>query len=254
MIGSRMYIDFGRYDFETACEKLMTEISLQRRQTKPAVRVDPLDHEKPIEALFITSNDVEEKEKPSSKHTPETAPVNKNILSSVFKAGQSKVNFLRQPIDQWTESDVADVLSAHHLNQIIPLCQSMNGRALIQLYKICTTHRLRAYSVLKDELKSVHKTEISINTYSRFLTVIEDAMNRAQTLSQSAVPVSSSSIDNPPMITTSCPFIPSSDPNAYYDFSITTDMSPLDTLKMVEQFGSQIQLLDSLRHRTRNVF
>jgi hypothetical protein len=251
MIGSRMYIDFGRYDFKTACEKLMTEISLQRRQTKPTIRVDPLDHEKPIEALFITSNGVEEKE----KHTSEKAPVNKNILSSVFKAGQSKVKFLQKSIDQWTESDVVDVLSAHHLNQIIPLCQSMNGQALIQLYKICTTHRLQAYSILKDELKSVHKTEISINTYSRFLTVIEDAMNRAQPLPQSVVPVSSSSsIDNPPMITTSCPFIPSSDPNAYYDFSITTDISPLDTLKMVEHFSSQLQLLDSLRHRTRNVF
>jgi hypothetical protein len=53
MIGSRIYVDFGRYDFETACEKLMTEISLQRRQTMPTIVINPLQHEKPIKTHSI---------------------------------------------------------------------------------------------------------------------------------------------------------------------------------------------------------
>lgn len=258
MIGSRTYIDFGRFDFDVACEKLMTEINLYRRQNKAPIHVQRSDNEKPVETLVVTSKHVREKEKsypkhisekPSSKHTSEKLPVNKNIAPPVIKTGQGKLDFLRKPIDQWTPSDVSDFLLAHHLNHMIPLCEAMNGRALIQLYKICRTHRLRAYSVLKDELKSVHNINISINIYSRFLTVIDDAMNSSKTLYQPARPVPSSSMYQSSTVVTSIPFIPAPYPNSSYDFSIVSDMNALDTLRMVEYYAPQLEILDSLRRR-----
>jgi hypothetical protein len=38
-----------------------------------------------------------------------------------------------------------------------------------------------------------------------------------------------------------------------YDFIITTDASPYETLRMVERYGSQLQFLDHLRRRISNM-
>jgi hypothetical protein len=252
MIGSRMYIDFGRYDFDIACEKLLTEISLQRTQIMPTIFINPLTHKKPRDIVSAVSQRGKKNKKQSSEHHPVTSSVNKNIVSSVLKARQSKLDFFRKPVDKWTESDVLDFLLAHHLNQLTPLCEGMNGRAFIQLYKMCLNRRLRAYSVLKDELKSTYKTNLSLSVYSQFLSVTEEAINSRPLPTQSAV--LSSSVDNPPVLISSIPFTSAPDLNAPYDFSIITNASPLDTLKMVEFYGPQLQLLDSLRRRITNVF
>jgi hypothetical protein len=245
MIGSRMYIDFGRFDFDTACEKLVTEISLQRKKTLSTILINPLDHRKPTKTPPNLPQRVEKAKKSSSNRHHEKPPVNKNLVSSVFKARQSKIDFVRKPITRWTESDVLDFLLAHRLNQLIPLCESMNGRALKQLYKICTSHRLRAYSVLKDELKSKDQSTLSLGIYSQFLSVTEEAINSLSKPAQS--------IDNQAEILSTMPFIPAPNLDMSYDFLITSNASPYDTLKMVESFGSQLQLLDSLRRRISNV-
>jgi hypothetical protein len=252
MIGSRTYIDFGRYDFNIACEKLLTEISLQRTQIISTILVDPVTHGKPGDIDSTISQRGKMNKKLPSEHHSVGSPVNKNIVSSVLKARQSKLNFFRKPINQWTESDVLDFLLAHRLNQLIPLCEGMNGRAFIQLYKICISRRLRAYSVLKDELKSTHKTNLSLSVYSQFLSVTEEVINSLSLPIQSAV--LSSPMDNLPELISSIPFIPAPDLNMPYDFSIISNASPLDTLKMVEFYGPQLQLLDSLRRRITNVF
>lgn len=256
MIGSRMYIDFIRYDFDIACEKLLTEISLQREQVIPTIVINQLDHEKPDKNTTVGSQNGKRGRKPSTGDRPATLPIKKDILGSVFKARQSKVDFMRKSINQWTESDVTDFLLTNRLHQLIPLCETMNGLALIQLFKICISRRLRAYTVLKDEIKFTHRSNLSLNVYSQFLSVTEQAINAINSMSVplESTMVSSSSIDNSPQLTTSIPFIPAPDLNTSYDFSITTNASALDTLRMVETYGSQLQLLDSLRRRITNVF
>ncbi|CAF0829826.1 unnamed protein product [Rotaria sp. Silwood1] len=245
MIGSRIYIDFGRYDFDTACEKLMTEINLQRQQAVPAVMIDPSDHEKPAEKISTAIKLVQENKKRSPEIMPKNSAVNKDAVSSTFKARKSTLNFIRKPINEWTELDVLDFLSAHRLNSIIPLCEAMNGRALMELYKMCTNHRLRAYSVLKNELISMHKARLSISIYSRFLSLLEDFIKFHVVLAPS--------MNNPATILAPIPFVPAPALNMPYDFSIITNASPLDTLEMVNCFGPQLLLLDKLRRQLTNV-
>jgi hypothetical protein len=253
MIGSRIYVDFGRFDFETACEKLMTEISLQRTQTIPTIVVNTIDHEKPVDTRSNVHKPVESKRKLSVIHQIEKPLVKKNIISSVFKARQAKLDFIRKPINQWAENDVLDFLLAHRLNQLIPLCEGMNGRALLQLYNICISHTLRAFSLLKDELKSKDNTILSLSVYSKFLCVTEEVIKSLSTQPPSSTRPPSST-NKPPETVTTIPFIPAPDLDASYDFSITTNASGLDTLKMVESYGPQLQLLDSLRRRVTSVF
>ncbi|CAF2736925.1 unnamed protein product [Rotaria sp. Silwood2] len=246
MIGSRVYVDFGRYDFDTACEKLMIEINLQKQQVIPTIVINPSDHEKLAEIISTGTEHFQKNKKQSPEILRKNSPKNKDIVSSVLKTRQSTLNFIRKPINTWTESDVLDFLSAHRLNSIIPLCEAMNGRALMELYKLCTTHRLRAYSVLKDELMSIHKIRLPISIYSRFLSVLEDVTKFHSILSPP--------MNNPATIISPIPFVPASCPNMPYDFLITTNASPLDTLNMVSCFGSQLLLLDTLRKQITNAY
>ncbi|CAF3619897.1 unnamed protein product [Rotaria sordida] len=245
MMGSRIYVDFCRHDFDIACGKLMIEINLQRKHIISTTVIKPLEHERPTKVVSAAIEHVQENKKRPSEILPKDSSVNKDISPSTFKARQSTLNFIRKPISKWTESDVLDFLLAHHLDSIIPLCEAMNGRALIELYKICAAHKLRAYSILKHELRSLNKTRLPISIYSRFLSVIGD-VTKFQLILLSPT-------NNPAAIFAPIPFIPAPDPNMPYDFSITTNASPLDTLKLASCFGSQLLLLDTLRKRLVNV-
>ena len=277
MIGSRMYIDFTRYDFDVACEKVMTEMNLQRRQTIPIIQIDALEQKTTTEIVPVPSEDVQKKRKKSIEHhARRPSIITKDVITSVFKRRQSKLEYLDKPIHQWTESDVLDFLMANTLNQLIPLCDGMNGRAFIQLYKICSTKSLRGYSVLKDELKSLNNSKLSLSVYSRFLSTMEEILNPPPsspptpplpssippTILPSLPPplplpppvvVQSPTIDYSSVLPTCIPFVPASNLNMPYDFIITTDASPLETLKMVQRYGSQLEFLDRLRRRITNM-
>jgi hypothetical protein len=254
MIGTRMYVDYGRFDFETACERLMTEFSLQKQQSKSLALVSLLLDKKPVETLPVPTKFVQEDIPSSNERSPRKSLLNKNILSSVIKARQTKLDFMRKPINQWTESDVSDFLLAQRLNAMTPLCEGMDGYALLQLYKICASRRLRAYSVLKDELKSTGKMNLSLNIYSRFLSDIEKAINSPPKPPPPPPPAPAPTPITPSMLMATIPFKPASNLDNSCDFEITSDASPLDILKMVDKYASQLQILDSLRRRMSNVF
>ena len=271
LIGSRIYVDFGRFDFETACGKLMMEISLQRREAASNVPVNLLDHTSPAATTALISNPLEKEKKSSSRKFSSQSTSNKDILATMLKSAQQNTDFLRKHIETWTPSDVLNCLLMHHLQKIIPLCNEINGRELIQLHKICITHRLQAYSIIKDELKTEYKIQITINDYSRLLTVIEDAMKASESLpTTTTVPVptritppsllpappkpSSFPMRNYPLVTPPMTFIPAPNANSSYDFLVTSNASALDTLKVVHQYGSQLNIFDCLRRRLANVF
>ncbi|CAF0826673.1 unnamed protein product [Adineta ricciae] len=273
LIGSRIYVDFGRFDFETACGKLMMEISLQRREAASNVSVNLLDHMSPTAATALITNPLEKEKKPSLRKLSEQSTANKDILATILKSVQQNTNFLRKHIETWTPSDVLNCLLVHHLQKIIPLCNEINGRELVQLHKICTTHRLQAYSIIKDELKSEHKIQITINDYTRLLTVIEDAMKASESLpTTSTIPVITRITPPPrlpspapakllsfpmsdyPLVTPPMTFIPAPNRNSSYDFLVTSNASALETLKVVHRYGSQLNILDCLRRRLTNVF
>ena len=167
MIGSRIYVDFGRFDFDVACEKLMTEISLQRKQPLPLKQVSMNPHEKPTVAISnIQHISAPRRENPLLIHS-------NNILSTHMKRKPKSI-FTEKRLKEWTESDVLDFLFTHGLFQLMLLCETMNGRSLIQLYKMCISRSSKVYVLLDNELKSSYRIKLPIGIYTRFLSVMEE--------------------------------------------------------------------------------
>jgi hypothetical protein len=171
MIGSRIYVDFGRYDFKTACEKLMTEISHHRKRPLPlSSKPDQMtQHELPTKKI---SNHQQRQ----ASHRKKSLVTYDNHAFSVYTRRQPMSNFIRKPPNQWTESDVLDFLFTQHLIQLMPLCEAMDGRALIQLYKMGISRSSETYSLLDDELKSTYKMKLPLRIYTRFLSAIEQRL------------------------------------------------------------------------------
>ena len=254
MIGTRIYVDFGRFDFETASEKLLTEISLQRRQTIPAIVINPLDGIELFDSHLTKTKRHHKPRRSSGGRLGKKSDADKDLVSTLIKTRESTLNCVRRAVHHWSEKDVSDFLHMHLLTSLIPLCESMNGRAVIQLYKMCITHSLRAYSVLKDELKSSYNTKLSVGVYLRFLSLVEEALaspppNLAPVLLPP--PTLSSPVTALKMEMDWSPFQLAPYPNMPYDFFIVTNDSPLDTLKMVQRYSSL--LLASLERRMSRV-
>jgi len=282
LVGSRLYIDFGRFDFEIGCDKLLTEISLQRKQplvAKPShtnhLAVSPIP-------TNMTTN-IPKKEKTENYRPFKEKPVSPQVSSvlSKYLVRQSTLNFNRKPMIAWTDSDVLDFLYTHRLIQMMPVCDSMDGRALIQLYKMCLSGSSNLYTVLNEELKSNYKLKLSIGVYTRFLGIIEHRLSmptpipqqferihpqrtqaplisamydrmRDYTLPSATVPVSAP-VPTPPKIhhvpsitnTTASQHLPYS--NQPYDLVITSNASPLELLRAIEQYGPNPKKLSSLQ-------
>lgn len=251
MIGSRVYMDFGRYDFEIACDKLLTEISLQRNPLISSITLDPMDHQKPYNNGSKGSQSAGRERRRTGLPPIGKTPLKKDLFSSIIKVRQANLDFMHKCVDQWSETDVLDFLLANRLNQLMPLCDAMDGQAFIQLYKICASRRLRAFSVIKDELKSKNNTSLTLGVYSRFLSLIEQALKLSPTTE--APPVTTAPTPAPPMPVGRIPFVPAPHLNRSYDFSIVSDASALETLRMVESYSTQLQYLDSLRRRVASV-
>ena len=248
MMGSRIYVDFGRFEFDTACEKLMNEITLQRTQKVPKILIDTL----PTHGSMETPSERFQSERRTLKTLAERnqrrSETNKDMLKAVLKVGKVRLDFCGKSIYQWTDNDVSDFLRFQRLNSLVPLCESMNGRALLQLYKMCIGRSLRAYSVLKEELKSSHNGKLSISDYSRFLSTIEEVLSSSFLKPPSSSPASTQQL-TPTMLVNSMPFKPAPSLGMSYDFSTTSDASPQEALRMVEHFSTELQLLDRLRRR-----
>ncbi|CAF0801731.1 unnamed protein product [Adineta ricciae] len=224
LIGSRIYVDFGRFDFETACGKLMTEISLQSKRPLPS-KADRVkgDEKSDKKSVLISGH-----EKPSMDD-------NTNILSS-FTQRKTMSNFNRKLIKDWTASDVLDFLSTERLTPMMPLCTEMNGRALIQLYKMCLSQHSCMYGILNDELKSTYKTKLSIRTFSVFLSAVEQRLNiDPWSLAQSSWQYSDTTTDIIPQEYTSNEY--NTYPDTQYDLLLTSNASTLDILRTIERYG-----------------
>ncbi|UJR27657.1 hypothetical protein I4U23_008938 [Adineta vaga] len=242
LIGSRIYVDFGRFDFDTACRKLMTEISLQSKRPLPSKLNGINQHEKPDAATSSKKSTSTIRQEKSSMND------NNNLLSE-FTKRKVTFNFKRKLISQWTDSDVLDYLFTEHLIQMMPLCIEMNGRAFIQLYKMCISKPSRMYTILNEELKSTYKTKLPIGVFSRFLSAVEQRSNmNPWALPETSLQYSETAVTNniPEDILSniySTPVI-NYDPVQYstysdkpYDLVITSNASALDVLRAIERYG-----------------
>ncbi len=119
-----------------------------------------------------------EAEKPTVNVTKEQEPVRKSTTPAVtlpdrYLKRNVASHFNNKHIDRWTESDVLDFLYSHNLNELMPLCEKMDGPAFIQLYKMCISRHNRTYTILDDQLKAIYKMFLPVGTYARFLSIME---------------------------------------------------------------------------------
>lgn len=55
------------------------------------------------------------------------------------------------------------------LNEMIPLCEQMDGKRFVDLYKLCRSNSALMLQNLRLETKDLHGTPLSTNTYLKFL-------------------------------------------------------------------------------------
>ncbi|CAF3716287.1 unnamed protein product [Adineta steineri] len=242
MIGSRMYVDFGKFDFETGCQKLLTEISRQSKRPIPSKIKSENQNEQsndivPNKTKIITSH-----------HNKPSIDNNDTNVLYIHTKRKPMSNFNRKPLYLWTESDVLDFLSLEHLIQLMPLCETMNGQALIQLYKMCTSQGTKMYILLNEELNSTFKLKLPIGVFTKFLSSIEQRLNtgplvRSETKIQypetKSTKISQEHLSYSPS-TPTANYNPSKYPlqsdNAY-DLLITSDVPAIQVLRTVERYG-----------------
>jgi hypothetical protein len=73
-------------------------------------------------------------------------------------------------INAWRDNDVLDYLFDLHLYPMMPLCETMSGKALLRLFRICQKKPSRVYDQLNEELRTrFNGLTLSMGTYMQFL-------------------------------------------------------------------------------------
>lgn len=228
LIGARIYVNFGSFDFDTACEKLIVEIARQRQQPLPS------KEKKAKESSKGASEEAKEK-----KEEEVDIPLFSQKLPSRYHKREAALNFDMQYINRWSENDVQDFLYTHQLNELMPLCENMNGQALVQLYNICLSQYHQTYNILSEQLKTSYKIILLIATYTKFLSIMKRVIMPP---GRSVAPV----LSLPPML----PSVPerpmllppqssSSNSDSKYDLIITSNAPALQMLQSVKRQGSR---------------
>ncbi|CAF4830234.1 unnamed protein product [Rotaria sp. Silwood1] len=158
ILGTRMYIDFGTYDFDKAIQLLDNEIQLQKKKRKDAKEAAKMQRR----ATISSENMDGVKEEISRNQHAINVKVNKNSIIN------------------WNEDNVREFLLKHNLSAMAFLCQGINGEELFNLYTMCKTNSISMYRSLKFELLHGCNKILPISTYLRFMsrmrTVCDDTL------------------------------------------------------------------------------
>ncbi|CAF1444150.1 unnamed protein product [Adineta steineri] len=259
MIGSRIYVDFGRYDFDTACGKLMNEIGLQRKRPLPSKVGVVSQHEKPDGPAPVVKAEIEK---------PLVIP---DKLPEVYTSRKATFYYNQKHIYRWTESDVLDFLYNNKLNEVMPMCEKMDGRALIQLYKMCVAHPSGTYNILNEELKLTHNVKLPIGSYTRLLSAMERVGERhAEVVSSIAKARNLRSASRPRITLPPPPILVSSSPpispqqsfhsppavlhtrdlHSPYDIVVNSNASTSDVLKEAQRLAPHVKSINPSQRRT----
>ena len=154
VIGSRIYVDFGRLEFSQACELILKEITLQRDNqliANQSLGKEKFLHEKLIETI-----------------------VQSNLPNEYWHRNTSQSTYRSYSIDQWTRKDVLDFLYDSRLYHLMPICELMNGSGLIKLFRLAQMKPNRFYEQLNEELnRRFHNLNLPIGMFTQFLTEMD---------------------------------------------------------------------------------
>lgn len=210
----------------------MNEISLQRKRPHPSKANKNPETNKPVETVRTAPVEVEKPATPT------------NNLLDIYSKRNAKSDFKKKLIDQWIDSDVLDFLFNHHLHELMPVCDRMNGQALIQLYKMGASHSSQTYALLNDELQSKYNIRLPIAAYTLFLGIMEPLVSQSPPSTPSIK--NSSRPQTPPRLPTNFiindpPIKPHiKDSNLAYDILVNSNLPASQVLKITKRWIDEI--------------
>ncbi|CAF1992875.1 unnamed protein product [Rotaria magnacalcarata] len=111
----------------------------------------------------------------SSQTTPRVTPSLPEVYTN-RKIGVSTYHNI--PINAWKRNDVLDFLFDSCLYAMMPLCESMSGKALIRFFRMCQEKPSRLYGQLNEELRVRFKgITLPMGVYTEFLTEMDSLLN-----------------------------------------------------------------------------
>jgi hypothetical protein len=196
IIGSRIYVDFGRVEFKNACELILKEISLQREnKVSHTNKKNTGGHTAIGDHLSKRSENLRE---PIIETTEKS-----NLPNEYLNRNTSKSTYNSISINQWTRNDVLDFLHDTNLHYMMPLCELMTGLGLIKLFRICQTKPNRFYRQLNEELTSrFNGLYLPIGIFTQFLSEIDrliSSSSSAHDIEQDAIQSKSVPSPSPPL-------------------------------------------------------
>jgi len=171
LLGSRIYVDFGRFEFKKACELLLNETTLQKKSqlnggqtsghTLNGGAIDPI----------------------KSVSTDDTASLPPSEITTVKQSGfpngymnrnTEQSTYHSNSVNQWTRKDVLDFLFDLKLYLMMPLCESMNGHGFYKFFRMCHAEPSHFYVQLNEELRSqFNGLYLPIGIFTQFLSEVE---------------------------------------------------------------------------------
>ena len=145
LLGSRIYVNFGRSEFNKGCEALLNEMTLQRKNS-------------------LVAEEKEEDEQP----TPEVHPLQEYLARET-----GDPIYRPHSMSKWTHKDVLDFLHDCKLFLMMPLCEALNGQGLEKFVRLCQTKPMKLHEQLNEELRSRFDERLPMGVFTQFLTEVE---------------------------------------------------------------------------------
>jgi hypothetical protein len=84
------------------------------------------------------------------------------------------------PINNWSKKDILDFFYDANLHAMMPVCESMTGQGLSQLFRMCQSKPSRLYRQLNEELRERFKGyTLPMGIYTQFLIEMEGLIGPA---------------------------------------------------------------------------
>ncbi len=152
LAGSKIYVDFADKEgeeFDKAYEALIAEL---RRNGLDDIEEDEQDKTTPT---ATESKPEEVKKEPEEVKEPEPPAI------------QTRNYLYVGPAPMWNDENVKEFLIDNQLDQLIPICQSMDGEALIEFHRSCETTPDKIYGLINNPKE---QQPVSFATLFKFIS------------------------------------------------------------------------------------
>lgn len=148
MAGSKIYVDFADKDdeeFEKAYQSLVGELKANGLT----------DEEKAKEADKTSPTEPETKPEEKIEEPPPPPPIQTTEYLNVG------------PASVWNDENVKEFLTDNQLEQLIPICESMDGETLLEFHRSCETIPDRIYALVNNPKE---ERPVSFATFFKFIS------------------------------------------------------------------------------------